>query len=181
MQRVEVNYQTILERLKASDLDAFDILYTHTRERLFVYALSFLKDEAAAQDVVQDLFSDFWEGKLFLDVHSGLVSYLVRAVRNRCLVILKKEQNRQKVKKLFDYTESGKVALDGQLENRELRREIEAAINKLPPMPARVFRLHYIEKLSYAEIAGMLNITPATISNHMTRALKSLRESLKKI
>lgn len=181
MQQGGVNYHTILERLKASDLDAFDILYTHTRERLFVYALSFLKDEAAAQDLVQDLFSDFWENKLFLDVHSCLVSYLVRAVRNRCLVALKKEQNREKFKKQFDYVEGGRVALDAQLENRELRREIEAAIDKLPPMPARVFRLHYIEKLSYAEIAGILNISPATISNHMTRALKSLRESLKKI
>lgn len=180
MQQEGVDYNTILERLKASDLDAFDTLYIHTRERLFVYALSFLKDEAAAQDLVQDLFSDFWEGKLFLDVHSGLVSYLVRAVHNRCLAILKKEQNRQKLKKLFDYTEGSRVALDDQLENHELRQEIEAAINKLPPMPARVFRLHYIEKLSYAEIACMLNITPATISNHMTRALKSLRESLKK-
>lgn len=77
--------------------------------------------------------------------------------------------------------EGGRVTIDSQLENQELRREIEAAINKLPPMPARVFRLHYIEKLSYSKIAGILNITPSTISNHMTRALKSLRESLKKI
>jgi DNA-directed RNA polymerase specialized sigma24 family protein len=41
--------------------------------------------------------------------------------------------------------------------------------------------MHYIEKFNYTEIAERLQISPHTVSNHMTRALKDLRENLKNI
>lgn len=176
-----LNYNQILERLRESDLEAFDTLYINTRKRLYAYAFSITGNEAVAQDIVQDLFIDLWKDKLFMNIHTGLIGYLVRAVQNRSIVYLKKEQTRQKLKQQFDYLAAGGFTLSDNLDTQEIRQQIEYAIAQLPPMPAKVFRMHYIEKLSYAEIAAQLHISPSTISNHMTRALKSLRENLKKI
>jgi len=165
-----------LERLKAFDQDAFEQLYLHARERLYVYALSILKDEATAQDIVQELFVDFWEEQIFLRIHTGLAAYLIRTVRNRSLDYIKTEQNRSKIRKAY-FGENETIA--DAVEARVLGEEIEAAINKLPQKAATVFRLHYIVKLSHAEIAEQLQISINTVGNHITRALKELRETLK--
>lgn len=162
-------------------MDAFESLYVHTRERLFAYAFSILKDADAAQDLVQELFVDFWENKLFLHIHTGLIGYLLRTVRNRSLDYLKKEQTHQRIEKQHFRPAEEVLIISDVLENKELGAVIEAEIDKLPPMPSKVFRLHYIEKLNYTEIAEQLQISPNTVSNHMTRALKDLRENLKNI
>lgn len=175
-----IDYHALLTALKAFDTDAFNTLYIHSRERLFAYAFSILKDEEAARDLVQDLFIHFWENKVFLQIHTGLAAYLVRSVRNRALDQLKKVQTQQKLQNNLYQIEGEKMVLDDKMIIAELGQQLEAAMSKLPPMPAKVFRLHYIEQLSYAEIASRLQISPATISNHMTRALKILRQELRK-
>ena len=175
----KTDYTGLLERLKAFDLDAFGELYVKVRERLFVYAFSFLKDEDAAQDVVQELFVDLWEDGTFEHIHTGLIAYLVRAVRNRSLTYKKKEENQARLRKEYFGTDA-ELAEPDAIEAWALGEEIEAAIAQLPPMAAKVFRLHYIEKLSYAEIADQLQISVNTVSNHVARALKGLRGNLKK-
>jgi RNA polymerase sigma-70 factor (ECF subfamily) len=174
-----VDYTILLQRLQAYHLPAFEQLYIHMRNRLYIYALSIIKEEAAAQDIVQELFLTLWEGRQFEHIHTGLVPYLVTAVRNRSLDYLKKEQNRERIRNELALLANGQITSADQLATRELRAELESAVARLPPMPAKVFQLHYIEKLSYAEIAAMLNISTSTVSNHMVKGLKLLREYLK--
>lgn len=175
----KTDYTGLLRRLKAFDLDAFGELYVEVRERLFVYALSLLKDEDIAQDVVQELFVDFWEHRLFEHIHTDLIGYLVRTVRNRCLNYKKQQQNQAKLRKEHFGTDM-ELAEPDTIAAWALGEEIEAAIAQLPPMAAKVFRLHYIEKFSYAEIADQLQISVNTVGNHVARALKGLRGNLKK-
>ena len=176
----DLQYKDLLLRLRAADLEALGELYVQTRGRLFAYALFLLQDEDAAKDLIQQLFIDFWDNKVFQQIHSGLVAYLMRSVHNRCLDTIKREQNRHRLRNgYFGVDKEPRFELT-LLETRELGETLNSAIDMLPPMPARIFRLHYIEKLSYAEIAGQLNISSNTVSNHMTKALKKLREILKK-
>jgi RNA polymerase sigma-70 factor (ECF subfamily) len=175
----DVDYIILLERLKAHDLPAFGQLYKHTRNRLYIYAISIIKDEAAAQDIVQELFLTMWEGRQFEHIHTGLVPYLVKAVRNRSLDYLKKEQNRVKIRNELALLANGQTTSSDKLTTQELRAELASAVSRLPPMPARVFQMHYIEKLSYTEIADILKISTSTVSNHMVKGLKLLREYLK--
>lgn len=175
----KTDYTGLLQRLKAFDLDAFGELYVEVRERLFVYAFALLKDEDVAQDTVQELFVDLWENQLFEHIHTDLIGYLVRAVRNRSLTYMKKEKNQAKLRKEHFGT-NAELAEPDAIAAWALRKEIEAAISQLPPMAAKVFRLHYIEKLSYAEIADRLQISVHTVGNHVARALKGLRGNFKK-
>ncbi len=172
-----MDYTDLLHRLLADDPAALDELYRHARMRLYAYAFTLVKDEAVAQDLVQDLFIDFWERQLYRQVHTGLVGYLMQSVRNRSLDHLKREANRERLRQAyFGGTEQ---AVANAAEARALGEQIEAAVTSLPPMAARVFRMHYVEQLSYAEIAAQLGISENTVSNHMTKALKRLRERLK--
>lgn len=175
----QTGYTKLLERLKTSDPDAFGELYVQVRERLFVYALSFLKEEDVAQDLVQEMFVDLWDNRLFEHIHTDLIGYLVRSVRNRSLTYIRQQQNQARLRNEHFGTGEPLTEQDA-IEARSLGEEIEAAIAQLPPMAAKVFRLHYIEKFSYAEIAEQLQISVNTVGNHMARALKGLRGNLKK-
>ncbi len=160
-------------------MEAFNELYSGTRERLFVYALTFVKDEIIARDIVQDIFIDFWDKQIFQNIQTGLISYLLTTVRNRSVDHLKKSNTQKKLKKEFDYLFDEAYHISKKYDNEELEIILKNAIKQLPPMPGKVFLLHYLEKKSHQEIADILGISKHTVSNHMDRALKQLRGILK--
>lgn len=173
------NSATLLDRLKELDLDAFNYLYTTSREKLYAYAYFIIKDETVAQDLVQDLFVDFWERQLFRNIDTSLISYLMRSVRNRSYDYLNKQNTQKKLKDQFDYLKSDDHTINNKLENAELGKKIKDALSHLSPMQGKVFYYHYIQQLSYAQVADLLNISKSTISTHMDKALKTLRFKLK--
>jgi len=177
MQEEQPDYTQLLARLKAHDLAAFDQLYTHARNRLYVLAYTMVQDSEVARDLVQELFADLWEKKLYRQIQESVIAYLLQAIRNRSLHYLRKQQNRQRL--MLQLPAGAEFTTPLPLENAELNKALQAAVDQLPPMAAKVFRLHYIEHLSYAEISLQLGISKSTISSHMDRALKSLRSTLK--
>jgi len=167
----------LLESLRQNDLRAFEYLYLHSRNRLYVLALSVLHDEDTARDLVQDLFIDLWYFRTFESITVSVSAYLFQAVRNRAYNLRDKMRTQDKLKEAYV-----PAAPETQypLENEELGQIINRAIDRLPPMAGKVFRMQYIGKLTYAEIAEKLGISKFTVSSHMDRALKELRASLKK-
>ena len=168
----------LLEGLQKNELKAFGYLYRSSRNRLYVLALSIIKNEEAAKDLVQEFFIDLWYHRLFLNVVSSLHSYLYVGVRNRAYKYLEKEKVQNRLKGEFIFQENSDTYYP--LENAELKAEIDSAIGNLSPMAAKAFTLHYVENLSHAEIASVLEISRHTVNNHIVRALKELRVKLKR-
>lgn len=172
------DYNTLMKSLQERDISAFDYVYHTLRKRLFALALYIVEDEENAKDLVQDIFADFWEKRLYLQITSTIEYYLLRAVKNKAVNYKKKQVAISSITNNLPgpALENGYSSLD----NRELGKKLETAIKKLPPTSSKVFQLHYIERLSYEEISQELGITKSTISTHMDRALKKLRSLLKK-
>ncbi|WP_119078876.1 RNA polymerase sigma-70 factor [Chitinophaga alhagiae] len=179
MQEDFTDIDALLSRLKMHDLEAFTRLYKQARERLYILASSIIQDSAAAQDLVQELFMEFWERRIYLDVESSLKAYLIRAVRNKAYNYLEKQGTKRRLSREYERIERYEASPLEKLELAALGQDIERAISKLPPMAAKVFRLHYIEKMSHVAIAQQLQISKFTVSGHIDRALKQLREDLK--
>jgi RNA polymerase sigma-70 factor, ECF subfamily len=170
------NHEMLLRSLVKKDQEAFTYLYIHSRQRLFIIAYAIVQDIDAAQDIVQDFFTDFYQQAVFENIIS-LQGYMVYSVKNRA-INLKKRQQRQAIARELLSKPSSIIA--PAIENEELKQELTLAINNLPPMAAKVFTLHYIENMNYEEIAIELKISKHTVSNHMSRALKGLRNDLEK-
>jgi len=167
----------LLESLRRNDLKAFEYLYLHSRNRLFVLALSILHEEDITRDLIQDLFIDLWYFRTFESITTSLNAYLFQSVRNRAYNYRDKMRTQDKLKQNYIPPES---ETHYPLENEELGQIINKAIDRLPTMAGKVFRMQYIERLTYAEIAQKLGISKYTVSSHMDRALKELRSNLKK-
>lgn len=168
----------LLQALNRRDLDAFDFLYTTYRKKLLLSAVYILKDEETAKDLVHEFFLEFWDNRLYEKINANVGAYMSQSIRNRAINLKKKAENF--VTQLSgDYSEI-LPSTTYPLENEELRTLLNAAMNNLPHMSRKVFFLHYVERLTYNQIAGKLGIKNSTIKNHISRALSELRSQLEK-
>jgi RNA polymerase sigma-70 factor (ECF subfamily) len=174
------DFDTLLARLKLYDPEAFNLLYRHSRERLYILANAIVKDSSVAQDLVQEFFIEFWQRRIYLEIKTSLKAYLMQTIRNKAYNYLDKKTTQEKLMLRWQKGELGAYFPSDRLENEALGKHLDAAISRLPPMAAKVFQLHYIEELSHANIAEQLRISKSTVSGHMDRALRQLREDLKK-
>ena len=69
--------------------EQFEQIYISYYSRMKRFAQEYVVREEDAENIVQDVFLDVWEKKLFLISHSNLFSYLFTSVKNRCMDFLR--------------------------------------------------------------------------------------------
>lgn len=154
--------------------------------RLFRTARAILKDDAEAEDAVQDAYLDAY--RHIGDFHGGsqLGTWLVRITVNRALMRLRK-QKRDRVVVPFMPDRTGRD-LDPEdrtvepanttLLRAEIRKILERRVDELPVAFRTVFILREVEEMSVEETAEALGIPAATIRTRLFRARALLRSAL---
>ncbi|WP_446776655.1 RNA polymerase sigma-70 factor, partial [Macellibacteroides fermentans] len=180
------DYTSLICEIKSGSRTAFNTLYRIHYPGLLAYAELFL-DEGGAEDVIQDVFLNVWINRDNLNDSSSLKGYLLRSVYNTSLNYLKKEKYARKYSSEYQQQieELGYLFYDPEsnetiqkLYSKDLHKEIQAAIDALPPKCREVFSLSYLGELSNKEIAQQLGISVSTVENHIHSALKQLRIKL---
>ncbi len=170
--------QVLLERLGQGDKKALRELFDQYYPYLVSVVLAHHKDLDMAKDVSQEVFIQIWQKREELTIQSALKPYLRRAAINRMLNRLKSKKFQ--VLRGEDMPESSDphdTPLK-HLEGQELANHLQGVIEQLPEKCRLVFQLCRMEGLSHKEIAERLDISPKTIENQMTKALKILRTAV---
>lgn len=167
------------EQLKGDNHAAYKQLFTKWYEPLCSYAFSIMRNMDEAEDIVQKMFCKLWDQRNELNIKTSVKSYLYRAVHNSCLNRIKQAKTRSEHNQRYTYSTSGMVSGSSGIEYSEMQQQIHKALEMLPPKCREVFEMSRIQQLSYAEIAGKLNISTNTVENHIAKALKLLRYGLK--
>jgi RNA polymerase sigma-70 factor (ECF subfamily) len=156
----------------------FDELVLASYAGLCRFGCRLTGSEAAAEDIVQDVFASIWRRQAEFDFADPL-PYLYRAVRNRAV-----SERRQAARQggwlaglAREWSERQAAPADPS-EAGDLAQAINAAIAALPERRRTIFAMHRDQHLTYGEIAGALGISIKTVETQMGRALKSLRERL---
>lgn len=177
------NEKVLLVLLRDGNERAYAYLFKTYYPVLFNYAGRIVHDPDSAQNIVQGIFCRFFENRKKIIIEGTLKSYLYKAVHNSCLDVLKHEnvRNIYKDKVLLDfYSQEIVLPPEGEmnLHREEIRKAIEASINKLPERCRQIFVMSKIEEKTYQEIADELNISIKTIETQMRIALVKLRKDL---
>lgn len=152
----------------------FSRLYRIYWPSLFNTAYKRLKDKAACEDIVQNVFTDLWFRKDKVEI-SNLSAYLHTAVRFQVYKrAMRLPAGSQFFKGLDEVVESSLKA-DDELRVKELIDLVELWIAALPGKRRRIFIMHYSELLSTREIAGKLNISQKTVQNQLNIAATEIR------
>jgi RNA polymerase sigma-70 factor (ECF subfamily) len=177
-------------RIVRKDQTAFEALMRRHNTKLFRVARSILKDDADAEDTLQEAYLEAFRHMGEFRRDSQLLTWLTRIVINQALMRLRR-QKRDRVVVPFEVTRGAagdraevNVA-DEKTESppnatlrAEMRRLLERRIDELPIAFRTVFVMREVEDMTVEETAACLGIPPATVRTRLFRARALLRESL---
>ena len=174
----EPNDKILIEQINNSDVKAFEILFHRYYNILCLYAAKIVKEDTAAEEIIQNLFVKLWEKREKIEIKTSVKNYLVRSVKNQCLNLIKHNKLKEAHAKLLIDSENKPDTEEYYIEI-DLIKKIEESINSLPEKRREVFRLSREEGLKYREIAEKLGISIKTVETHIGLAIKTLRDKLK--
>ncbi|MDH7464142.1 RNA polymerase sigma-70 factor [Chitinophagaceae bacterium 26-R-25] len=173
------NEVKLLSRIADSDHAAFREVFDHYRNKIFSIAYKMLKDEALAQDAVQDIFVKLWLHKEKLQGINNFNAYINTLTRNHLFNQLKRIAHAEKIVNRSENKHH--VSCDSVTENIEYKEfsfQLAKCVNKLPPQQKKVYQLGKEEGMKYEEIAEQLHISKETVKTHMAEALRSIKSRL---
>jgi len=168
----------LIAKLHKGDLEAFDLIFEKYGDRLFGFALKYLKSKEEAEGVVQDVFLKIWENRKTLKKESSLKPYLFTIAYHDMCGLFRKKQIHNKYKGEVESMENKSVNLEEQLEYKSTLERVDQLIEKLPEKLKVVFIKSRKEGKSTKEIADEMNMAPGTVDNQISAALKFLRKNL---
>lgn len=173
----------------AGERDAFAALMRRYNRRLYRLARAILRDDAEAQDALQDAYLAAYRAIGAFRGDAQLSTWLSRLVSNACLGRLRRDARRHAAAPMISTSandESDRELMDTShaaspddaLMRTQLRRLIERKLDALPESFRVVFVMRCVEELSVEETAQCLGIPEATVRTRHFRARSLLRESL---
>jgi RNA polymerase sigma-70 factor (ECF subfamily) len=147
-------------------------------QRLFRIARGILRDDSAAEDVVQETYIRVFTHLEQFRGDSSVGTWLVRIAMNLALGRIRSR------KPTVDIDDTAHASADPDPETlmarHELRSLIERAIDELPDAFRTVFVARIVEGLSIQETAELFHLRPETVKTRVHRARRALRRSLEK-
>lgn len=168
--------QQIAERCQQGDREAFALLYTAMRETLRTLCLSFVKNEAVADDLLHDAFLLIFSKIGELKDTSCTEAWMKTVTRRVALLYLRKQHQQVPLSASPELTA---FAVENNAEPSLVLQDILAAVDDLPEGYRRVFRMSVFEGMSHQEIANLLHIEPHSSSSQLFHAKVLLRRWLR--
>jgi RNA polymerase sigma-70 factor, ECF subfamily len=167
-----------MERMAEGDEAALAVYLERYWSPLAGFGARMLRDTEAGKDFAQEAFARLWEIRLRWVPRGSPRAFLYRVVRNLALQEMEKRgvRGRDDLGRLPE-----PAAVVGPAEEFAVRRledALESAIGALPPRRREIFVLARFRGLTYEEISDLLGISPQTVANQMSAALRQLRVEL---
>lgn len=175
-EKQEVNSD--IELFKNGDPQFFETLYIAYFEKLCAYALNYISDKEAIQDLVQDVFINLWTRRKKIIITRSLNSYMYKIVYYKIM-----DAHRNAKKKNDVLSSYYKDALDFVIESHEdylaeRLNKLNNCIEELPEKCKKVFIAKKITNLKNEQVTEQLNISIKTMEGHITKAFKFIRNCM---
>ncbi|MBD0833446.1 RNA polymerase sigma-70 factor [Aestuariibaculum sp. TT11] len=169
------NNESLIHQLQIGDEGAFTYLINTYHKPLFIYALNLSKDEATAEDIVQNTFLKTWKYRKKLNPELQIKNLLYKSTFNNFISHYHKEKSLQSLDDT--YIEAVNETIED--DNAEILSKkialVTKGIEQLPAKCKEIFLLSKKEGLTNNEIAEYLNISIKTVEGQITKAYRILR------
>jgi len=170
--------EDLMELVRDGDARAFEVVFDRHAGVAFSLAYRMCGSKARAEDFVQDAFLSLWRTGVRYDrVRGSVRSFVLIAVRNRAIDLLRQELSRSR--EVLDEDVAGRVPSSREtaveVERRDDARRVRCALGELPADQRRVIELAYFGGFTHLQIASMLDLPPGTVKGRMRLGLTKLR------
>lgn len=175
----DVTDNELAERLRKGDLEAFDIIYDIYAGKLHAFGMKYLRSSAEAEELVQTVFLKVWENHGKIDRDLSFRSYLFTIAYNDICKLFRRQSYLQKyvLETLYENRQSSSATEEGA-EYQSVLGEVQRLLGTLPESQRKAFMMSKIEGKSTREVATQMGLSPGTVDNYISGALKMLREKL---
>lgn len=171
----------VIEQIKEGSKETFRLLFDQFGPKIYAFALSYLKNESDAEELLQEVFLKLWEVRSTLDSSKNLKSFLFKI----CINLIYDSIRRKNIEQVYiDYSGrnnplSGDSTWHEVIYN-DMYDQLQQLIAAMPEQRRLIFRLSKEEGLSNEEIAVRLNLSRRTVENQLYRAISFLKDKIDK-
>jgi RNA polymerase sigma-70 factor, ECF subfamily len=156
---------------------AFDRLYRSSRDDVYAYVASLLRDGPAAEEVTATAFERAYRKRRRFDPSKGEPrAWLFGIARNAALDELRRRGRQAEL--TAEPADLDGAAVETGAERSEQRLALRAALEQLAPRERELIALKFFAGLGNAEIASVVGISESNAGTRLHRAVTKLREAL---
>ncbi len=183
----EYSDETLIEKAKKSDLEAFKIIVERYQTRVISVAYGIVHNEDDAKDISQDVFVKVYKSLDNFQGNSRFYTWLYRITVNMAIDYNRKIKRKQameynddiNVKTELPLADSKQALPDKYIYDKEIYGKLQEAIENLSEEQKKTFILREMEDLSYQEIADIMKCSVGTVMSRLYYARDKIRLYLK--
>ena len=141
-----------------------------------------VNDHSAAEDIVQETFTDLWKSAKRFNVAIATESTFVGMLaRRRAIDFVRKESRRPQLEPLPEGEILPQAAVESTSNLRCENAEVQAALKELPAETREIFVLHFEQGMTHPEIVEQTGVPLGTVKTRLRRGLIDLRNKLRRL
>jgi RNA polymerase sigma-70 factor, ECF subfamily len=166
---------SLLALVRRGDEQAMATLFDRYSKIVYSVALRVLRDPAAAEDVLQEIFMQLWRNPDgFTSAKGSLGGWLAVVARNRSIDALRRRRPTDSVE---DVVLASSCNLAAEAERNSLMERARSVIGKLPGEQRKTLEMAFFDGLTHSEIAEMTGDPLGTVKTRIRSALITLRKA----
>ncbi|WP_400261157.1 RNA polymerase sigma factor [Sphingobacterium sp. SG20118] len=174
------------ERIKVNELitgskSAFEFLYHYYRPLIYTAIFKMIKSHELSQEIFQDVFVRIWGQRENLHPDKSFKAYIYMIAKNLIYDHFRQiSADRVKLDtfKSF-YLKTSSNDIETALDLKETQAYLDQILEMVPEKCRHVYVLCKLEGRSYEEVSKMLNISIATVNNHIVKATRIIKNNWK--
>lgn len=168
----------LIQLLQKGNVAAFDSLFEVYSPKLYGFALKYFKNETDAEELVQEVFVKVWENRQSLKSELSFKSYLFTIALNQIRKYFNKKAT--SLRYLESLQNNPEYSDQGTTNDYDTTlNQIYQIIEQMPERRREIFTKSKLEGKSSKEVAAELKISPGTVDNQISEALRFIRSQLK--
>jgi RNA polymerase sigma-70 factor (ECF subfamily) len=179
----ELNEIFLWKKVKSGDTESFSQVFKFYYPSLFTYGIKLVGLPDFVRDQIQELFINIWETRQNLGDVKNLKAYLFISLRRRLFSSQKLNLKLNFVEDLPEAAHRSLIFEDREFVDREfisanLKAILIRNLNDLPSNQREIIFLKFFHRLTYKEIAKIINVKEQSVKNIMPKILKKLATGL---
>jgi RNA polymerase sigma-70 factor (ECF subfamily) len=175
----------LIGRCLRDEVGAFRQLVEEHRRYVFSLAFRVLRDDADAQDVVQETFIRVWKNLHTFDMRAKFTTWLYTITVNLAHDLLKSNTRKRRrfltIESAESQSSAGTPEEEMNIINRDLAAKIRELAGSLPPKQQLVFVLRDLQDLTVDEVAQILSMSTNAVKTNLCYARRFIRTHMQQL
>jgi RNA polymerase sigma-70 factor (ECF subfamily) len=170
--------EALVDAVANGDKLALQVLYGRHHVRVYRFVLRFLNDEAAAEDMVSEVFFDVWRQADRFERRSQVSTWLFAIARNKALSLLRRRSAEALDDEVAEFIEDPSDSPEVTMQKKQQSTMLQECLTQLSPAHREIVDLVYYHEKSVEEVAEIIGVPANTVKTRMFYARKRIGEMM---